>query len=139
MPLDLECKKDLSFISHAFSWPGLQHQIYILPYCGTSCDNEVKQVPVLQKCIPLHCIKRGVQMPFVCHVPFDSNLWAPPPCISSGSETSPFHSRPAFYRNAVLKLLKTKELKSFLCNETFLFCYPAHLFSPSPLSIILPH
>lgn len=57
MPLDLECKKDLSFISHAFSWPGLQHQIYILPYHGTSCDNEVKQVPGLQKCIPLHCIK----------------------------------------------------------------------------------
>lgn len=130
MPLDLECKNNLSFISRVFSWPGLEHQIYILHYCGAFCDNEFKQVHVLQKCIPLHCIKWGMQMPFVCHLSFDSDLWAPPPCIRSGSETHPSLPLKAyvFYQNAVLRILKTENLKSFLCNKTLLLFHLARLF-----------
>lgn len=42
-----------------------------------------------------------------------------PPSIRSGSETYPSLPLKAyvFYRNAVLKLLKTENLKSFLCNN----------------------
>lgn len=121
MPLDLECKNNLSFICRVFSWPGLEHQIYILPYCGASCDNEFKQEST---CAPemhsssLHEMRNADAF---C-LPLAVWLWpmSTPPCIRSGPETHPSLPLKAyvFCRNAVLRLLKTENLKPFLCNNT---------------------
>lgn len=69
-------------------------------------------------------------MPFVCHLPFNSDLWAPHHLLALAQKLTQLPSLPyAFYRNTVLMLLKTKDLKPFLCNNKHFSCVTLHIFS----------